>query len=248
MIYYFSGTGNSQWIAQQLASLTNDRAVNLAPMIENKVCIETVSAGPGERIGLVFPIYAWGAPKIVDEFVAALTVDPTAYAYAVCTCGDDAGLAMQALRKRYPWKAAWSIAMPNNYIPMYDVDNPALSASKLAEAKKRLPAIAEMILNRAAFTDIRHGGLSFIKTTLVNPLFKNFATSTKPFAADDTCTGCGLCAQNCPRHAIRLIEGKPVWIKRHCLMCMACIQRCPVGAIQHGEATRTRGRYYFKEK
>ena len=246
MIYYFSGTGNSQWVAEQLAILTHDEAINLAPMIENKLCTTAISVGKGERVGLVFPIYAWGAPKIVDEFVAALTVDPAAYAYAVCTCGDDAGLSMRALRKRYPWKAAWSVAMPNNYIPMYDVDEPALAASKIANARKRLPAIAEKINARAAITDVRHGGFSWVKTTLVNPLFKNFATDTKSFTADASCTGCGLCEKNCPRHAIRLTDGKPVWVKRRCLMCMACIQRCPAKAIQYGEATRKRGRYYFK--
>ncbi len=245
MIYYFSGTGNSKWIAEQLAKRTDDMAVNLAPLIEDKACVTPVSVGPGGRIGLVFPIYAWGAPKIVNEFVKSVSVDLSAYAYAVCTCGDDAGNAMRRLRKRFPWKAAWSVAMPNNYLPMYDVDSPALAAEKIAAAQKRLPEIAGHIHARKAFTDVQRGAFAGIKTAFINPLFQSFAASTKPFFADDTCIGCGLCADNCPRKAIRIADGKPVWTKKHCLQCQACINRCPQRAIQYGDTTRTKGRYYF---
>lgn len=247
MIYYFSGTGNSRWVAEKLAKLTNDTAADIAPRIRDKACTEAVTAGPGERIGLVFPVHAWGAPKIVDEFVAAVTVDKGAYAYAVCTCGDDAGRAMQRLHKRFAWQAAWSVSMPNNYLPMYDVDAPALAAEKLAAAREKLPRIAEAVNARQAVTDIRSGAFAGIKTAVVHPLFSTFAVSTKPFFADDGCTGCGLCARICPRGAIRMADGKPVWEKSHCLQCMACIQRCPVRAIQYGEGTRAKGRYHCTE-
>ena len=247
MIYYFSGTGNSQWVAEQLAAQTNDQAVNLASLIEKKVLVSPITVEPNDRIGLVFPIYAWGAPKIVDEFVAGVTVDPQAYAFAVCTCGDDAGRALETLRKHFPWKAAWSISMPNNYLPMYDVDPAELVTAKVTAARKKLVEIAAHIQAGDSVKDIHHGGLAGIKTGIINPMFKTFASSTKPFTVDDTCNGCGLCARNCPRKAITMTDGKPVWTRKYCIQCMACINRCPQKAIQYGEGTRVKGRYFFAE-
>lgn len=240
MIYYFSGTGNSEWVAKTLAALTNDLAVNITTIMKNG------GAKPaGDRVGLVFPIYAWGTPKIVNEFIETLNIGSDGYAYAVCTCGDEAGRAMQKLKRRFPWKAALSVTMPNNYIPMYDVDAPELEREKIAAAKERLPLIAEKINDRVAVTDVRQGSFAGLKAAIVNPVCKAFASSTKPFMADDTCTACGLCAKNCPRSAIQIENGKPCWVKKHCIQCMACIHRCPAKAIQYGEGTRTKGRYSF---
>jgi ferredoxin len=245
MIYYFSGTGNSQWVAQQLAQLTGDQAADIAPLIQNKVSMVPVTVKAPDRIGLVFPIYAWNTPKIVDEFVAALTVEAGAYAYAVCTCGSDAGRAMEKLKKRYAWNAAWSISMPDNYLPMYDVDTQENQKAKIDAATALLPDIASHIQNRQAVVRVRQGAMAWIKTEVVNPFFKMFALRTRPFTADDVCTGCGLCVRNCPRGIIRLENEKPVWTEKRCLQCMACIQRCPVRAIQYGKGTRAKGRYYF---
>ena len=98
-----------------------------------------------KRQGLVFPIYAWGAPGIVAEFLDAWEQNNDAYRYGVCTCGDDAGYGMEKLRKRFPWNAAWSVAMPNNYIPMYDVDSPgAVSYTHLDVYKRQM----KLMLNR----------------------------------------------------------------------------------------------------
>ena len=55
MIYYFSGTGNSQWVAEQLALQTGDVASDLIKTKGDLNCA-------GLTIGLVFPIYAWGIP------------------------------------------------------------------------------------------------------------------------------------------------------------------------------------------
>lgn len=245
MIYYFSGTGNSKWAAERLAALTGDTAARMD--VNGRGAEEAPAAGAGERIGLVFPIHAWGAPKAVADFAARIKVDPGAYAYALCTCGDDAGNAMQKLRRVYPWKAAWSLSMPNNYIPMYDADAPALEKAKLAAARLRLPKIAAQILAGKAVFDVHKGGFAGLKTALVNPAFCAFALSTKPFFADENCTACGLCEANCPVGAIQMTDERPIWILERCTQCMACIQRCPARAIQYGKDTKQRSRYFFDE-
>ncbi len=242
MIYYFSGTGNSKWAARQLAKLTGDEALDIV-----SEAAPGITVGRGERVGLVFPIYSWGAPETVEKFAAGIKLDGEAYAYAVCTCGDDPGNAMEKLKKRFAWKAAWSLVMPNNYIPMFEVDSPAICESKLVMARERLDKIAGCINLRVRETDIVKTGIPLIKTAVVNPLFNAFAMSTLPFFADDVCNGCGLCERNCPAGAIKMKGAKPAWVKPRCFQCMACIHHCPQRAIQYTKATRTRGRYFLDD-
>ena len=66
MIYYYSGCGNSRWVAGELSGRLGESLVFIP---------EAIRAGeydmPCEErtLGLVFPVYAWGVPAIVREFV-----------------------------------------------------------------------------------------------------------------------------------------------------------------------------------
>ena len=247
VILYFSGTGNSRYAAETLAHLTDDIAVNMTSLwpADGPTAMHI---GNNETLGVVFPVYAWAAPMIVSETLARIAVEPGAYIYAVCTCGDDAGCAIEKLQRQIPLCAAWSLQMPNNYLPMYDVDDPALMKRKLTAAKPRLAAIAEQIRGKRHVFDVRKSAGALFKTWVIHPFFERFAMSTKPFYAEDSCTHCGLCEKNCPAHAIQIENGKPRWKKTRCIQCQSCINRCPVRAIQYGEATKSRGRYVFPEK
>lgn len=78
--------------------------------------------GMDETIGIVFPVYAWGAPMIVERFCESITLAPGAFAYAVCSCGDEAGKAMKRFKKTFAYQSAWLVVMPNNYIIGFDVE------------------------------------------------------------------------------------------------------------------------------
>ena len=96
MIYYFSGTGNSLYVAQHLADALGEK---LCPMTSPVPTDDSV-------IGLVFPVYAWGIPNVVERFVRKHrasclggNADNGCYLYAVMTCGDDMGYADKVLEK-----------------------------------------------------------------------------------------------------------------------------------------------------
>lgn len=62
MIFYFSGTGNSKWVAEKIAENIGDRVFDISskeniPDVENE-----------NYIGFVFPVYAWGAPEIMISY------------------------------------------------------------------------------------------------------------------------------------------------------------------------------------
>jgi len=52
------------------------------------------------------------------------------------------------------------------------------------------------------------------------------------YKVTDKCVGCGTCVNICPKGAVSLKEGKPVFDDLKCMNCMACIQACPTKALQ----------------
>ena len=235
MIFYFSGTGNSRWAAQQLASYTGDTVCDLARM-DNLPDLQGES-----RIGLVFPVYAWGPPQMVMEFAQNLP-RTGAFTFGVGTCGSEAGLALKKLAAACPLDSSYSLVMPNNYIVGADVDDEDTARQKIGAAQKEIQLLSREVLEKKPVWRVKEGAFPALKSGMVNYGFSRFARSTKPFYAKENCTGCGLCAQNCPAKTISLAKGRPVWGEK-CYQCMRCLHECPVQAIQYGKSTEKRGRY-----
>ena len=121
MIFYFSGTGNSKWIANQLSKEQKEDLVFIPDALRSGVlefCLKEE-----ETIGFVFPIYSWAPPEIVLSFIQKLSLKGYRgqYLFFVCSCGDDTGLTQQVLTKAFRHKgwechAGFSVTMPNNYV------------------------------------------------------------------------------------------------------------------------------------
>ena len=106
--------------------------------------------------------------------------------------------------------------------------------------------MAEELGTKKEVCRVNEGSAAGLKSGLVNFGFNKFARSTKSFYTTDACTGCGLCAKNCPTHTITMENNRPVWGSK-CYQCLKCINRCPAAAIQYGKATETRGRYTIEK-
>ena len=238
MIFYFSGTGNSAWAARQLARLTGEETYDITNLKE------LPDMEGSKQMGFVFPVYAWGMPEIMREFVKKLPKSQ-AFTFGVCTCGGDAGLTMKQFSKLYPLSSSYSLVMPNNYIIGSDTDDKGDILQKIAAAREELDRMAQEIRQRERVYRVHEGGLAGIKSRFVNYGFNKFARSAKPFFAEDGCNGCGQCERNCPAHAITLRDGKPVWAAQ-CFQCLRCINECPRQAIQYGKATAGRRRYTIR--
>ena len=235
MIFYFSGTGNSAWAARQLAHLTDDEACDITTLTQVPD-LKTV-----QQIGFVFPVYAWGVPEAMAAFAKRMQ-RTGAFAFGVCTCGSEAGLAMKRFSKCYPLDSSYSLVMPNNYIIGSDTDSEEVILKKIASARETLKQIAGEILRKEWVYRVHEGALAGVKSYAANAGFNRFARSARPFFATDRCNGCGLCAQRCPASAISMKDGKPVW-KAQCYQCLRCINACPRQAIQYGKGTEGRRRY-----
>lgn len=240
MIFYFSGTGNSKWVARKIAEKINDKAyditsLNIIPKLNNE-----------SQIGLVFPIYAWGVPEVMNEFAKNLEKTEV-FTFGICTCGADAGIALKKLSKIYRLDSCYSVIMPSNYIVGEDMEKENVILQKLENAKKEIDVISKEIIQRKKVYRVNEGKMPTLKSNIVNKGFNKFARTTKPFYVDkEKCNGCGLCAKSCPTSTITLVEGKPIWNEK-CYQCLRCINYCPQEAIQYGKATEKRGRYYIEK-
>ena len=67
MIFYFSGTGNTKWIAQQIAIATGDELKSIPDELRQQPLDYQLAAG--ERLGFCFPVHGWQPPHIVREFI-----------------------------------------------------------------------------------------------------------------------------------------------------------------------------------
>ena len=130
MIFYFSGTGNSRWVAKQLACLLGDQTCDITALTE----IPDIKKE--KQIGFVFPIYAWGAPEPMEAFAMKLP-KTGAFSFGVCTCGEEAGMAMKQFSKCYPLDSSYSLVMPNNYIVGTDTERRFMQKSTLPEKNCR---------------------------------------------------------------------------------------------------------------
>lgn len=258
MIFYFSGTGNSLWVARTLSRILGEPLVSIADELKKATEEYRYELGPDERILFVFPVHSWGPAIPVMRLIRRLsftrggrqTAPPSVY--VVCTCGDECGhtarIIGKALRKRGLSPAAcYSVQMPNNYVlmPGFSVDPETVEKQKLQQAPARVEAIAARIADGGG-EDVKlyhRGSLPFLKSYAVYPLFTNFAAGKNSFYATDACIGCGVCARICPTDTIRLAaDGRPCWADT-CVQCVACIHRCPARAIEYGKVTQRKGRY-----
>ena len=197
----------------------------------------------GEAVGFVVPVYYYGIPKIVGDFLQKLNVSGKPYSYAVLNCGGTTANAGEQVRRLSPIDAEFGIVTVDNYVPMYKTASDEEKQVRLDKAEITIAEIARRIKDRApgVFNDCK-GPLPHLVTGAVYPLYK-YGRKTVKFIVSESCTGCGLCEEICPRQAIKLENGSPVWIAPQCEICLGCLHRCPVAAINYGKKSAKNGRY-----
>ena len=245
MILYFSGTGNSRYVASELARLLGEPG----PLAIADTDPSGISSGLS-RIIWVFPVYSWGVPPVVVRFMRQVCLDRPVPNWMVCTCGDDVGLtprqwaALVRSMGGLP-RGSFSVEMPNTYVtlPGFDVDSVEVADRKLRQAPDRIGAVASAIIADRADIDVVRGGFPWIKSRIIYPWFIRHAMSPKPFASTDACIGCGRCQRECPTHNIRLNAARrPEW-GSDCAFCLRCYHTCPRHAVSYGRATLKKGQY-----
>ena len=121
MIFYFSGTGNSNYVAKRIADALGDALVNLNGRIKSG---DTSPVETGERVIIVTPTYAWRIPRVVRDWLRKTELRGAKRSWFVMTCGSEIGNADKYNRELCAEKAiscmgTAQIVMPENYIAMF---------------------------------------------------------------------------------------------------------------------------------
>jgi flavodoxin len=245
-IFYYSGTGNSLKIARDIsAKLKNSEIIPIAKLWKQDTIVPQ-----SKKIGLIFPLYFMGCPSIILEFLNKLEVNKVNYIFAVVTShhGSSGGTLYQInkilKKKSKALNAGFSIRMPGNYIPMYDIASKESHKIDFEQAEQKIEIIANIVNNDENQLKIKF--FSFIGS-FFNKLFnRKVNKSDVNFYADEKCNSCEICEKICPVNNIKIIDGKPEW-QHKCQRCLACIHFCPQKAIQYGKRTAKRKRYHHPE-
>lgn len=246
MIFYFSGTGNSRYAAERIGAMMDEKVIDMAKSHKDERF--TFEVKDQEKIGFVFPVYYYGPPVIVKEFMTKLKIsgNEDSYVFMVMTCGSSSGGADRYVSKilaehGLEIKAFFSVPMVDNFIMGYDLSDEEDRENINKRAEERLDKIAKSILVKGV-SDRKSSQFDQLLTSTVYPFYVR-GRNTKKFFADERCISCYLCEEICPVQAIKMVDGRPVWVLNQCVHCVACINRCPVEAIQYGDATKKRRRY-----
>lgn len=254
MIFYFSGTGNTRYVAEQVARETGDSVVEMARFLSHP---ELISLKPDEPVGIFFPVYGWDAPGIVYRTLECLQREMEhcpPYLYYICTMGDDIGITGTRLSNhvaQYGWQfqSGFSIQMPNTYVclPGFDVDSDEVRQRKLDVLDQKLHAVGKTINGKVdGIFQLTPGSMPWLKTVVLGGFFRRYLMKDKHFRTTDACVGCGKCELACPVHNIMMEHGHPRF-GGGCTMCLSCYHHCPHHAIDWAGQTRKKGQYVMNK-
>ncbi len=246
-IYYFSGTGNSLFVAKELQKrLPEAVLIPVASLADQKAF--ATNAG---TVGFVFPVHATTIPFAIKDFIAKADLSSAAYLFAVATRrgtvfhGFDV---MDAMLKKSSKQlgARFLLNMYGNEANRegYRVPSPDELNGIEAAVLNKLDSIADTVKSRRS--SLEKDTEAFIpvdpkkdwlpeKKALAGKTLAEMIGGKNYFYADDKCTGCGICKRVCPTGKISIYSRKPEWQKKTlCHMCFACLNYCPRQAVQVG--------------
>jgi len=225
MLFYFTATGNSLFVAKQF----EENPISI-PQIINNSNLDFED----EKIGVVLPVYGGEPPKIVLNFLKKATFK-TDYFYVILTYGKDDSDAPEYLAnlcKEFGLHIDYiqSILMVDNYLPSFDMLEEKAIDKKIDEQLKA--ALKDVKERKKEIPEASQEGRDFharaAKIFADNPSIINGEQIT----ITKKCVGCGICARVCPVGNIYIEDGVAKRRKKEtCEFCLACAHHCPNIAI-----------------
>lgn len=248
MVFYFSGTGNSQFVAKEISEHIQDEIVSINRLLKKNEAGEFRSETP---LVFVTPTYAWRIPKIVEKWLSKAKFHGNKNAYFTLTCGDSVGDAAFHAKKLCEkngliFRGLAPVIMPENYLALFSTPEKDECQKIVEKAKPLAEVLARLIEKGEDFPAQSISIKDKVLSGIINDIYYPLIVKDKGFYANDKCISCGECEEVCPINNIKIVSEKPKW-HGDCTHCMACIARCPTEAIEYKKASKGRRRHYIME-
>ncbi len=238
MLIYFSGTGNTEWVARwieqglQRREMQVERA-RIEDLLRGRADVDVAS---GDLLGIGHPVYGFDAPGIVERLIERLPEGAGKPTFIFKTAGDllsvNAAASQFIIRqledKGYRVFYDRLICMPSNFVVHFP-DEAARQMCDAAQAKA--DHLCEQVLSDVTR---RHRPGRLIRSLCRRiHLWQESGSARfgRSLFVTSSCTDCGRCIQNCPADNIRHQDGQIVFGEA-CLFCLRCVYGCPQQAIQ----------------
>lgn len=246
-IYYFSGTGNSLYVAKELQKRI--LGAELIPIVSlmDKDVIKT----SGKTVGFIFPVHAITIPIAVKRFLKKADLSSAEYIFAVATRGgtifrgfNEIEKILKKKNKRLDSHFILNMGMNDPKPKGYKCPTEAELLKLELRVQEKLDSIQKIILNKEISKEKDTEYLiDFEYNPIINSILEKLAIwgmtvseyigGVNYYYHDSKCNGCGICEKVCLSKKIKMEDKKPVWQKDvFCYMCYACVNFCPHQAVQ----------------
>lgn len=222
LVFYFTATGNSLYVARQLSS----DPISIPQALKNgDLDFEA------DEIGIVFPDFAAAAPLIVREFIEKASLRAP-YIFSLITFGNFAANVADwwdDFCKQHNVKNNYvnTLVMVDNYLPVFDMNEQMKAEKNIPENLSRIVADIDShreFIDHVDIDDEMKGWLTHLQG-------EHFPMKAQRLLALDesACVGCGICAAVCP-HGNFKVTNKATF-SGPCEYCLACVHSCPQKAL-----------------
>jgi ferredoxin len=239
IIFYFSGTGNSRYIAEIFAKNMECACHSIEEEID---FVELIK--PAETVAFSYPIYMSRVPRIMREFVQKYKSELEEKKLVIfCTqqiLSGDGARALSALLPKNRVIYAEHIFMSSNIFPV--ATNAERIKNKALKAERKMQKVCEDIkkgkVHKRGFS-AGSRALGLIQAPLLSPAERRAESSVEATA---DCTNCGLCVSLCPMKNLA-IKNEKITHKNNCTMCWRCVNKCPKKALIVGKTGKVKNQY-----
>ena len=219
-IFYFSSTGNSLYIAKRIGDSFSE-SVFFIPHYQG-------GFDQFQDIVIVSPVYSFGLPKHVYDFLITLPKTPAIYVvlnYGGMMGGADYYTYQLAKTHKVNIRAVYAVKMPENFTLTFSTPQ-LYNRMILKSAEKKTERLIDRIKSKQEHLPSK-------KKTNEAAYEKNKANwhlLAADFSVKDNCTKCKKCIRLCPVENIAIVEDK-IRFSDKCVACLGCYHRCPQKAI-----------------
>jgi len=234
LVVYFSGTGNTEYLAKTFAAELNAECISIETEIDF-----TKKFQAHEQIAFCYPIYGSRVPRIMRDFVLQhqaeiISKKLVIFATQMIFSGDGSRVFTDLfVPNEVEVIYTEHFNMPNNICNTPMLRPP--SNGKLEKYQKKIRLKVAHVAKDIMCGTVKKRGFSNVSKMLGNIQGKPWINRIERRAKNgikfhDDCTKCGICIQVCPMKNLVIANGKMQQLG-DCTVCYRCINKCPKQAI-----------------